>query len=94
MSELKKCPFCEFQVSYPATSSDDNGYTTCPNCGGKAPHSVWQSRPIEDALQARIDELEEKVKTQARWMETFWKGIIDPSNTPMPSLPKDEVKHE
>ena len=60
MSELKKCPFCEFQVSYPATSSDDNGYTTCPNCGGKAPHSVWQSRPIEDALQAKIDELKQE----------------------------------
>ena len=93
MSELKKCPFCG---SEDVEAIGDYGFhwVCCHHChvsgtGSKdwdVARSRWNTRPLEDALQARIDELEGKVQTQARWMETFWRGIIEPSNTPMPPL--------
>ncbi len=64
MNELKPCPFCGNEV-YPAISASlDDGNTRCRNCGAKMPTKVWDTRPIEDALRARIAELEAK----QRWI--------------------------
>ena len=60
--ELKPCPFCGEQVFTPLVSSLDNGYTRCISCGAKMQRSRWQTRPIEDALNKRIAELEESDK--------------------------------
>ena len=58
--ESKPCPFCGEQVFTPLVASLDDGYTRCGLCGAKMQHRRWQTRPIEDALNARIAELEEK----------------------------------
>lgn len=64
MSELKECPFCGNEV-YPAISASlDDGNTRCRNCGAKMPTKDWNNRPIENALRARIAELEAK----QRWI--------------------------
>ena len=58
MSELKPCPFCGSSK----IKSHDYGNVEllyrCEDCGGEHFHSNWNTRPIEDALQARIAELE------------------------------------
>lgn len=53
MSELKPCPFCGLEpISY-----GEDSCTECPYC-----HLLdtddWNTRPIEDALTKRIEELE------------------------------------
>jgi hypothetical protein len=62
--ELRPCPFCGEQVFPPLASSLDDGYTRCGLCGAKMQHRRWQTRPIEDALQARIAELTECIGSQ------------------------------
>ena len=73
MSELKPCPFCGSEVQddergekYPRKSPMGGWIIHCECCGaslsqfrksGKGEIS-WNTRPIEDALQARIAELE------------------------------------
>ena len=56
--ELKPCPFCGSSK----IKSHDYGNVEllyrCEDCGGEHFHSNWNTRPIEDALQARIAELE------------------------------------
>jgi hypothetical protein len=55
MSELKACPFC----GGTKIGIWDTGYY-CENCMPDVSKSEWQSRPLEDALQKRIDELTHK----------------------------------
>ncbi len=62
MDELKPCPFC----GQKAERSPINGSVCCPVRGiGKHTDylrpDAWQTRPIEDALQRRVEELEERV---------------------------------
>ena len=58
MSELKPCPFCgSNDIVYEEALS----VTYCNDCGGELDEgfgSDWNTRPIEDALNARIAELE------------------------------------
>ena len=65
MSELKPCPFCggEAQVNTWTMHGITESRCFCPN--SDCPNSVrtvafeqWNNRPIEDALNARIAELE------------------------------------
>ena len=71
MSELKQCPFCggEAQVNTWTMHGITESRCFCPN--SDCPNSVrtvaleqWNSRPIEDALNARIAELE----AEQRWI--------------------------
>lgn len=63
MDELKPCPFC----GQKAERTPINGSVCCPVRGiGKHTDylrpDVWQNRPIEDALQKRVEELETHIK--------------------------------
>ena len=62
MDEPKKCPFCGESVGQTNELSIEMR-TECynPSCwlaGVGMPLEIWQTRPLEDALQARIDALE------------------------------------
>ena len=59
MKGLKQCPFCGLNGEIHFTPGR-NGVATCHICGTEHTLVIWQSRPIEDALQARINELEHK----------------------------------
>jgi BMFP domain-containing protein YqiC len=52
---IKACPFCGFD-----TICEENHLIICLNCGTSNHISEWNTRPIEDALQARIAELEKQ----------------------------------
>lgn len=70
MSELKPCPFCGSVLHKPKRHNDTVTITSqqinCQWCGVKSVWfptdkkaiDAWNTRPIEDALQARIAELE------------------------------------
>ena len=64
MSELKPCPFCGSSNLVIETLMD---VVYCSDCGaemtGDAPSECWNRRPIEDALRARIAELEQELNT-------------------------------
>jgi hypothetical protein len=64
MNEIKPCPFCKhfagFSVILPY--EEDPGRVACMFCGAETPFDIWNARPIEDALQARIAELEAEVE--------------------------------
>ena len=64
MDELKACPFCGssnttldyYEISCP---QELGTIVVCNDCGASAKSIVdWNTRPIEDALNARISELE------------------------------------
>ena len=61
MINLKPCPFCGGNdIVYEEALS----VTYCNDCGGELDEgfgSDWNTRPIEDALNARIAELEGKI---------------------------------
>lgn len=64
--ELRPCPFCG--LKYAEHSWDEFGaeYWVCDHCGASSgtidPTWSWQTRPIEDALNARIAELEAEIE--------------------------------
>ena len=74
MSELKPCPFCGssnttldyYEISCP---QELGTIVVCNDCGASATSIVdWNTRPIEDALNARIAELEaENDRLQDAW---------------------------
>lgn len=63
MNELKACPFCPSELSVleavgalpKRVAHDEN--TGCPLCDNIPDYDDWQTRPIEDALQAEINRL-------------------------------------
>ena len=88
MSELKKCPFCggEAQVNTWTMHGITESRCFCSN--SDCPNSVrtvaleqWNTRPIEDALHARITELE----AAQRWI---------PVSERLPELGKVVVVHD
>ena len=76
--ELKKCPFCGSElVIY--HSAGDVTVVRCGDCGARvdAPmglyrnaHAAWNTRPLEDALQARIDDLEGEIEPKRITLES------------------------
>ena len=67
--ELKPCPFCgsdDIDVTYTYVDDGLDYYAECTDCycrGAWEPtaakaRAAWNTRPIEDKLQARIDALE------------------------------------
>ena len=67
--ELKPCPFCgsdDIDVTYTYIEGGVDYYAECTDCycrGAWEPtpekaRAAWNSRPIEDKLQARIEALE------------------------------------
>jgi len=80
MDELKACPFCGssnttldyYEISCP---QELGTIVVCNDCGASAKSIVdWNTRPIEDALNARIAELEaenEKINYFFRRLRMF-----------------------
>ena len=62
MKGLKQCPFCGLNGEIHFTPGR-NGVATCHTCGTEHTLVIWQSRPIEDALQARITKLEKQLQS-------------------------------
>lgn len=62
--ELKSCPFCGSESTSRESYIDRKTYYRCSNLicpsNGWFTFQEWQSRPLEDALQKRIDELTHK----------------------------------
>ena len=54
MSELKPCPFCGGEAELCYSEVD----TFCRKCNVMQETELWNTRPIEDELRARIAELE------------------------------------
>lgn len=59
MSELKPCPFCGEPVVFNKFAEK----VVCEDCGATIYSDYWNTRPIEDALTARITELEQELNT-------------------------------
>ena len=83
IDELKPCPFCG---QYPDVLTGSSIVAVvCPRCGYEFDwplssdwRAEWNTRPIEDALQARITELEaalRKVAVAAEWAATLGGGF-------------------
>ena len=70
MSELKACPFCGKEGCFVDKDGNitESGLdvacerTSCMPPSSYVPVDSWQSRPLEDALTARIAELEGALK--------------------------------
>ncbi len=91
-NELKPCPFCGKTPIYAVTPDGENDSIVC-RCGesecflddGRL--DQWNCRPIKDALQKRIEELEaenkrlrEALKEIAEFANNeYWKRLPDPS---------------
>lgn len=73
--ELKPCPFCGFD-----TICEENHLVFCLNCGTSNHISEWNTRPVEDALQVRIAELEaENERLQNKLIIVHEKAMEDTS---------------
>ena len=65
MSELKPCPFCG---SADIRTEPGINLNYCDKCSAEANIEHWNTRPIEDALNKRIAELEaENDRLQSGW---------------------------
>ena len=58
MSELIPCPFCGGEAELCYSEVD----TFCRKCNVMQETELWNNRPIEDALTARIAELEAEIE--------------------------------
>ena len=58
MSELKPCPFCG---GTKICTEKGINLNYCDNCSAESNVEHWNNRPIEDALNARIAELEAEI---------------------------------
>lgn len=65
---LKPCPFCKsINVAFPC---GEEGYI-CRNCGSVG-FGDWNSRPIEDALRSKVEELEKESTQLLRAFNTLY----------------------
>jgi hypothetical protein len=73
MSELKKCPWCETEpelIEYKNSRHKRLKYYACPHGCCATPHfefeeearEYWNTRPLEDALQAQLDDMKRRLK--------------------------------
>jgi len=70
MNELSRCPFCEVVAAKSTLIArpywhKKNG---CLLSGQHFTEEEWQTRPLEDALQKRIDELEAEIDRVAPFL--------------------------
>jgi BMFP domain-containing protein YqiC len=81
MSELKSCPFCGWEFAEHAWNEFGEEYRVCDQCGATSGtvNSMWDwnTRPIEDALNARIAELEATVEIHADISNAYEKRISE-----------------
>ena len=80
MSELKACPYCGKRPTEETFYSED-GFPMGCNCvwntnTAEQAEKRWNARPIEDALQSRIDELEAKLGDRAMRL-TEWAEKVE-----------------
>jgi len=61
MSEFKHCPFCGGE-RVRRNRRDDRFFQMCSKCGARSEDGEWNTRPIEDALNKRIAELENAMR--------------------------------
>lgn len=62
--KLKRCPFCGGEVTHKLGDHEIEATVFCLSCPVAIPTEIWQSRPIEDELQAEIDRLESIVEME------------------------------
>jgi hypothetical protein len=91
---LKPCPFC----GHPAEHNNVNGNKLvkctnqyCINTICTWPERVWNTRPIEDALQARIAELE-LILAADKLIEDGWIGRIEAGDKRIAELEAENAK--
>ena len=73
--ELRPCPFCG---GTKICTEKGINLNYCDNCSAESNVEHWNNRPIEDALNARIAELEEKQR---------WRVVADGE---LPEVYRDE----
>ena len=56
---VKNCPFCGEGDDF-VDGNYKSGLVTCHNCGETIKLEIWETRPVEDALTAKIAELEQE----------------------------------
>jgi len=61
MTELKACPFCGVNDVKTMTIADTR-YIECNHCQCQMFVEQWQKRPLEEALQKRLDEQTEAIR--------------------------------
>ena len=90
MSELKPCPFCNMPAASITSKIDGKEYYSCLNVdcpnGSWFTADEWNTRPIEDALTARIAELE----AERRWIPVGER--LPEEFTPVLTFSKDNDK--
>jgi hypothetical protein len=63
--ELKACPFCgctDITFSPYTEKITHSTFVKCEHCRtGWMPVNIWNTRPLEDALQARVDTLQKRL---------------------------------
>ena len=85
--ELRPCPFCKSNNTtldyYEISGPQELGtIVVCNDCGASAKSIVdWNTRPIEDALQSRIAELEAERDDWRKSYINLWRHI---NNLPQP----------
>ena len=86
MSELKKCPFCGGEAFYIKIMGnyEKPHEIYCSKCDGaitegrseKQVVTNWNTRPIEDALQSRIAELEKDLSNKEIEYTDLWDDAL------------------
>ncbi|MHB0967805.1 MAG: hypothetical protein ACYC36_15250 [Bellilinea sp.] len=78
MDELKACPFCGEKLSaQPDLFSGGVRYFHENNCIHRLTElsddflELWQTRPLEDALESRVDFLEDKLQEIVNWADAY-----------------------
>ena len=71
MSEIKPCPFCG---GTKICTEKGINLNYCDNCSAESNMERWNTRPIEDALQARIAELESELNLLKQERD-FWQAV-------------------
>ena len=92
MDELKKCPFCGNDAVLLANGETRCTKTGCPvaSWGRSIPVEIWNTRPLEDTLQDKIDNMKQKIEkltenldnahmsvAQHMSKEAVWKGACE-----------------